>query len=71
MGTGQELVKYNARRKGWAAASVGALTVATAAAAVSLGVPVIGAIAVVGGGIVTAQKTYEWLKYRGTWGLRF
>lgn len=71
MGTGRELVKTNARRKGWAAAWIGTVTVGTSVAALSLGMPIIAGLAAVGGGVVTAQKTYEWLKYRGTWGLRF
>lgn len=71
MGSGRELVKYNARRKGWATVGVGALTIGTTAAAISLGLPIIAGIAAVGGGVATANKAYEWLKYRGTWGLRF
>ena len=71
MGTGSELVKSNARRKGWAAPSTGIVTAATAAAAFSVGLPFIGGVALVAGGLVTGQKLYEWLKYRGTWGMRF
>ena len=71
MGSSRELVKSNARRKGWNAVGFGAITVATTGAAISLGLPVMAGIAIVAGGIATAEKTYQWLKYRGTWGMRF
>jgi hypothetical protein len=71
MGTGRELVLANARRKGEAALGVGLLTVGLAIAAASIGGPFLAAATVVAGGVVTARRTLDWLRYRGTWGLRF
>ncbi|MCB9532078.1 MAG: hypothetical protein H6698_03080 [Myxococcales bacterium] len=71
MGTGRELVKANAKRKGWAAAATAAGTILAVSSGVALGLPLIaGAVAVVGGA-ATAGRVIDWLRYRGTWGLRF
>lgn len=70
MGSGREMVKYEARRKGWRAALAGISTVAVTALVVPASVP-LGLVFALGGGLVTAARTFDWLKYRGTWGLKF
>jgi hypothetical protein len=70
MGSGRELVKYEARRKGVRALMAGTSTVLLAGLVVPA-VPLFGAFLVLGGGAITAARTWDWLKYRGTWGLKF
>jgi hypothetical protein len=64
------MVKYEARRKGLRALVAGTLTVAIAALVIPT-VPVVGAVLALGSGAFTASRTWDWLKYRGTWGLKF
>ncbi len=71
MGTGRELVKANAKRKGLSALTSGLLTAGAGALCFSAGVPFLGIAAVLAGGVVTGKKVYDWLRYRGEWGLRF
>lgn len=71
MTSGRELVRYQATRKGWAALGAGALTTAAVAAAVSMQLPVLAVGCGVLGGAWTARKLYEWLRYRGEWGIKF
>ncbi len=70
MGSGREMVKYEARRKGWRAALMGISTVAITAVVVPASIP-LAALFGLGGGVLTAARTFDWLKYRGTWGLKF
>ncbi len=67
----RELVRYQAGRKGWAALGAGALTTAAVAAAASMSLPVLALGCGVLGGAWTGRKIYEWLRYRGEYGLRF
>ena len=71
MTSSREMVRYTAKRKGWAALGAGALTSAAVAAAISIQLPVVAVGCGVMGGMWTAKKVVEWLKYRGEWGLRF
>jgi hypothetical protein len=71
MGSSRELVRFHARRKGWNAFAMGAVTVATTVSAVSLGAPIIAGLAAVSGTVLTGRRVYEWLRYRGVNGLRF
>lgn len=71
MTTGRELQRYNAKRKGWAAAGAGALTAAAVAAAASMSLPALALTCAVLGGGWTGHKVYDWLRYRGQWGLKF
>lgn len=70
MGSGREMVKYEARRKGLRAAMVGTSTVLLAGLVIP-SAPIFGAFLALGGGALTAARTWDWLKYRGTWGLKF
>lgn len=71
MTTGREMQRYEAKRKGRTAAGAGALTVAAVVAAASMGAPLLAFGCAVVGGAWTGRKVYDWLRYRGEWGLRF
>lgn len=63
--------KKEARRLGVRALSTGIITFAVYGVISMIGIPYIGTIAAIGGLALTAKRTWEWLKYRGKWGLRF
>lgn len=69
MTTGKELVRAQARRKGWVALGSGLAT--GLGFALTLGAPLLPWIILAGGGLWTARKTYEWFRFRGEWGIRF
>ena len=71
MGSRRELVKVRARSKGNVAALSGVATVGAVALFASVGAPVMAIGAGVAGVLITTRKTWEWLKYRGEWGLKF
>ena len=70
MGSGREMVKHEARRKGARTAVAGVSTLLLAGLIIP-SAPVVGAFVALGGGAVTAARAWDWLKYRGTWGLKF
>ena len=70
-GSRREMVRRDAARKGWVALGFGASTAALTALLFSVGAPVLGVIGLAAGGTVTALRTWQWLKFRGEWGLRF
>lgn len=69
MTTGSELIKAQANRKGrvalFGALGTAGLVLATAS------VPVLPWVVAIAGGVWTARKTWDWLRFRGEWGLRF
>lgn len=70
MGSRRELVKRDARRKGTSALFAGIGTVALSALLfpASFG---LGLTALVAGGLYTSKKAYDWLRFRGEWGIKF
>ena len=71
MGSRRELVKTTADRKGRKAIGASIATVGIAGGLVLIGAPIVGILAGVAGGTYSAAKLYEWLRYRGEYGLRF
>lgn len=69
MGTRQDLVKHEAARKGRHAAIAGGVTAGLFA--LTLGLPLVPWIVLLGGGAYTGKQVYDWLRFRGKWGLRF
>lgn len=70
MGSRREMVKRDARRKGTGAlvAGIGTLGVSALLFPASFG---LGLTALVAGGLYTTKKAYDWLRFRGEWGLKF
>jgi hypothetical protein len=71
MGNRQELVKLEANRRGWMSLWSALATVGGTAALIGAGAPLLAAAFAVGGGVLTAQRAWKWLRFRGEWGLRF
>lgn len=71
MTSGREMVRVEANRRGFAAATALFVTLLGTGLAASSGAFVLAGAMAVTGGIWTARRTWEWLRYRGEWGLRF
>ncbi|TVQ98749.1 MAG: hypothetical protein EA398_12890 [Deltaproteobacteria bacterium] len=69
MTTGKELIKAQARRKGWTTAAAGASTIALVF--LTAGIPVLPWVLGITGAVYTGRKAWEWLRFRGEWGIRF
>lgn len=71
MGNRQELVKLEASRRGWTSLWSGVITVGGTALLAASGVPLLAVAFAVGGTAFTARRAWQWLRFRGEWGLRF
>lgn len=71
MGSRREMVKVQARTRGNVAALSGVATVGAVAFFATVNAPVMAIGAGVAGVLITGKKTWDWLKYRGEWGLKF
>jgi len=71
MATRRELVKADAKGMGTTAAVSGGATLAAVVGLSLLGAPIAAIPVGIVGFAFTAKKTYDWLKFRGKWGIRF
>lgn len=71
MATRRELVKANAQRMGLETGISGAATVGAVVLGASIGAPLLAIGAGVVGGVITGRKAWQWLRYRGEYGLKF
>ena len=62
MGSGREMVKHEARRKGARVVLAGVSTLLLAGLVIPAA-PVFGAFVALSGGAVTAARTWDWLKF--------
>ncbi len=71
MATRRELVKANAHRMGLETGVASAATVGAVVLCASIGAPLLAVGAGIVGGVVTGRKAWQWLRYRGEYGLKF
>lgn len=65
------LIRRRAARMGSQAGASALATAVVTAALFAIGLAPLAWIALVAGSTVTGVQLYEWLRYRGQWGLRF